>query len=88
MIRRNFGIDLPREIVEKQISRLVTPEDFGGNIGEYAKRIVWFGRKSGATFKDNRKILEDSVDSNNTNNQAGSGPVERPRSTLLPIISS
>ena len=57
MARNRFGVDLPDEVVQEQIARLRTPEDFGGDIREYAKRVVWFGRKSNATFKDNRESV-------------------------------
>lgn len=52
MVGRNF-ISLPNDVIQRQISRLRTPEEFCGDVREYAKRIVWFGRKSGATLKKN-----------------------------------
>ena len=55
MVKRRFGVVLPDEAIQEQIARLRTPEDYNGDIREYAKRAVWFGRKSGATFKDNRE---------------------------------
>lgn len=51
MVNRHL-ISIPHEVIERQMLRLRTPEDFGGNIPEYAKRVAWFGRKFGYALKD------------------------------------
>ncbi len=57
MVSRKFSISIPEEVITGQIARMRTPEEYGGDIKDYAKRVVWFGRKSGATFKDNRESV-------------------------------
>ncbi|MFH1311214.1 MAG: radical SAM protein [Nanoarchaeota archaeon] len=52
MVKRKFGISIPQEVITGQMSRLRTPDEFKGDIKEYAKRVVWFGRKSGYSIKD------------------------------------
>jgi radical SAM superfamily enzyme YgiQ (UPF0313 family) len=47
MINRKF-ISIPNEVIQRQKLRLMTPEDFGGNVPEYAKKVAWFGRKFGS----------------------------------------
>ena len=68
MVKKRFGHIIPEEIIQNQISKLVTPEEYNNDLKEYAKRIVWFGRKSGATFKDNRKKFEEEcgIETNET----------------------
>jgi putative methyltransferase len=61
MVRNRFNYTLPEEVIQKQRARLVTPEEFGGDIKEYSKRIVWFGRKRGDTLRSQDKKIEDEV---------------------------
>ena len=55
MINRRF-ISIPNDVIQRQKRRLITPDDFGGNVPEYAKKIAWFGRKFGSL-----KNLEEKV---------------------------
>ena len=54
MVNRRF-ITLPRDIIQRQRARLRTPEEFGGDIPEYARRVAWFGRKFGFALKNLEK---------------------------------
>ena len=47
MINRRL-ISIPHEVIQDQMQRLKSPEDFGGDIKEYAKKVAWFGRKFGS----------------------------------------
>ncbi len=55
MVQRRFDFSLSDEMIKNQVARLRMPEDYNNDIKEYAKNVVWFGRKSAATFKDNRE---------------------------------
>jgi len=51
-IANGFVSPFPKEVIQKQMSRLRTPEEFNGDVKEYAKKVVWFGRKGGSSLKD------------------------------------
>lgn len=59
MVNRNF-ISIPNEVIQRQMLRLRTPEEFGGDVKAYAKKVVWFGRKFGSALRDLEGIVEES----------------------------
>ncbi len=57
MINRRL-ISIPNEVIQNQMQRLKKPEDYGGNIPEYAKGVAWFGRKFGSLKNLEEKVVE------------------------------
>jgi putative methyltransferase len=51
-IVNHFISPFPKDVIQKQMLRMRTPNEFGGDIQEYAKKVVWFGRKFGFFLKD------------------------------------
>lgn len=51
MINNRFA-PIQKEIIQKQKLRIRTPEEFNGDVQEYAQKIVWFGRKGGSILKN------------------------------------
>ena len=42
MANEKFGVSIPDHVIERQIARLRTPEEYGNDIKEYAKRVYKF----------------------------------------------
>jgi len=60
MINRNL-VSIPHDVVQRQMLRLRTPEEFKGNVKEYAKKVVWFGRKFGSALKNLEGKVEETL---------------------------
>ncbi|MEK6840544.1 MAG: radical SAM protein [Nanoarchaeota archaeon] len=51
MIGRKFS-SIPNEVIKRQMARVRTPEEFRGDVIEYARQVVWFGRKFGSALRN------------------------------------